>query len=156
MAARLIAGRNTFIRRLTGRADHVAVRLFLDGVCSALTLHLPCPWVAGTSPRHFDNGGDWDENPGALANYCHDRFSRVMGYPTQRDIEAARGAGAVLEAHHGFGARNSAIARSQYLIAFTWGDVGPAGSPGTQDAWRKAEGATRLYVCLWDLVHTAV
>jgi hypothetical protein len=126
-------------------ADHVAVRLFLDGKASSLTLHLPCPFVDG---KYLDTGSnDWRTNPGQSANYYHQKFSQAMGCDTLADIQTAISKGANVVVGAGFHQRNSQIAKSDVLLAFTWAVGDTPSDGGTLDTWNKCK-APKLHVQL--------
>ena len=48
--------------------------------------------------------------------------------------------GAKLFAHNGFHERNSHVATSDYLLAFTWGSGDVPMEGGTMDTWKKSRG----------------
>jgi len=126
-------------------ADHAAVRLFLGGGYAGLTLHLPCPWHRG---KHWDNGQySWKTNPGRTANVYHRRFSSETGADTLGELEHAKRNGAVMVAHAGFFQRNSAIAKADYLVAFSWADSPESITGGTKYTWRKCR-TQKLHVSL--------
>lgn len=131
-------------------ADHVAVMLFLENptAYSGLTIYSPAPWnntthaysVAPTSPQQFDAG--------SISNYYHGLFSQVIGRNTLLDIERAIALGAVFDtSRKGFKPRNTQVAKSDYLIAFTWGINEPADG-GTGDTWAKSKALYKIHVPL--------
>lgn len=123
-------------------ADHVAVALFLGGFgFASLKLCLPCKWVES---QHLDTGvDDWKTNPGRSANAYHRAFSKKLGKDTLFDIELAQQLGAVLVEGKGFHERNTDVAKSDFLIAFTFGLNGKPKVGGTLDTWQKAAPSTR-------------
>ena len=137
-------------------ADHVAVKLWMEhlDIFQGLRLHLPCSFVRDArSPRAYDSGGtDWRTNPGRTMNSLHQRFSARIGSNTMADLLAAEALGAVIDSSvKGFHARNTLIAQSEYLIAFTWGDsVHIPKDGGTLDTWNKCSG-TKVHVPLKSL-----
>lgn len=140
--------------RYVARADHVAVALFVEKNARSLTLHLPCPFVGGAFEERAD-AADWRTNPGKSANYYHRRFSQAMGSDTLQEIEGASQIGATLNAsYRGFHARNTAVAKSQFLLAFTWGTSDAPADGGTLDTWKKCS-STKLHVPLQSLVTEA-
>ena len=133
--------------------DHVAVRLFLRGGYAGLHVFLPCRWIRHVdSSRHEDTGeSHWSVNPGKSANSHHRSFSTVLGTNTLQEIEEARCAGAILlEDSKGFHARNSKVAGSDHLLAFTWSEGSAPTSGGTLNTWTKCV-TNRLHISLQHL-----
>ena len=64
--------------------------------------------------------------------------------PVQDEIRQAVSAGAVRRAYPGFAARNKHVAKSELVVALTWGAHGepPRGS-GTGQTWRMCRGTKR-------------
>ena len=113
-------------------ADHVAVRLYLEGFVSKLILHLPCEW--SNEAQYYDNGDyDWGTNPGRTSNYYHSKFSQIIGINSLDEIDQAIKKGAEICIHKGFHERNNYVAKCNCLIGFTWSNV----SGGTLDTWNK-------------------
>lgn len=148
--------------------DHSAVRLFLDGDITGLTLHLPCGFGRGAGGHP-----EFDESIscGRTANRLHRQFSETIGADTLEELAAAISRGARVYVHGGFLVRNTPIARaSGHLLAMTFSEVpgrhdiprgqrAPRGllcDGGTLDTWRKAAdiAAIRRHVCLHDFLKT--
>jgi len=53
---------------------------------------------------------------------------------------------------HGFHNRNSQVAKSDYVIAFTWGKEEPEDG-GTLDTWNKSKGK-KIHISLQELSRT--
>jgi hypothetical protein len=132
-------------------SDHVAVCLYLkhaDEGCRLL-LALPCEFV--NDNQYEDNKKQhWTKNPGGLANYYHRWFSGILGHDTLKDIKEALTRGASKVIGRGFHNRNNLIAKSTYLIAFTWETCPTHG--GTFDTWKKAKGASKVNIDLRELI----
>jgi hypothetical protein len=139
-------------------SDHVAVDLFLQhardtGAADAksasfegLTLYLPCA-IASDQPQFVDTADrKWQTSPGRTLNALHAQFAKKMGRDgpsaTIEDLLAAQRNGAVLHvgSDRGFHARNTRVAKSQYVLALTWSANAkrPTGGGGTADTWKKA------------------
>lgn len=118
-------------------ADHVAVKLYLDNFCQNLILHFPCKW---DNDKFIDNGNwSWKINPGKTANNYHHKFSQIMGNESLKDISNAINKGAIIiDDYNGFHSRNAEVAKSDYLIAFTWSSNGYPCDGGTLDTWKKS------------------
>lgn len=126
-------------------ADHVAVRLYLDGYVSKLILHLPCNWDNG---KYYDNGSsDWRTNPGKMANNYHQKFSQILCTNSLEEINRAIEKGAEVHIHRGFHARNTLVAKCDYLIALTWSDTDTPAAGGTLDTWNKCK-AQKYHISL--------
>ena len=95
-------------------ADHLAVRAFLEGKVSKLTLHLP----AMLTPQGFANDPD-----ARTANVYHAAFSKKTGLDSIAEIMEAVNRGATVKVSRGFKARNFLIGMdATHLIAFTFGN----------------------------------
>lgn len=127
-------------------ADHVAVTLFLFGWASAITLHLPAPFIDG---KFLDSGF---KSAGGAANYYHRQFSQVIDRDTLGQIAsiirlweagdprvnityeaASPGIG-------GMFARNSKVAQCENMLAYTFGVGAQPADGGTLDTWNKCQG----------------
>jgi hypothetical protein len=128
-------------------ADHLAVWLFLDGLATGLTLHLPAPFD-GT--RFI---GPQDSSASA-ANYYHREFSRVIGLDSLAMLDQAIEGGALItqepssNGYQGMIRRNAKVARdATTLIAYTFGRNKKPDNGGTADTWSKCMGE-RIHVPL--------
>lgn len=124
--------------------DHVAVSLFLQKreLGTKLELYLPCPLDVTCDPIKFEDTGvkDFRVNPGATVNRYHGNFSKALEYDTIKELKTAEALGAVLDTNHfGFHARNSQVAKSSYVLAFTWSSVEPEDG-GTKHTWSLCHG----------------
>lgn len=131
-------------------SDHVAVRLFSSDVkFDGLELYLPARLTDKHTDRGFpgciDSGSkDWRKNNGMVLNHYHKKFAEKLlltSTATLQEIRNARDRGAHIHVRDGFKARNTAVAQSEYMIAFTWGtrtDTPCKG--GTHDTWKKCHG----------------
>jgi hypothetical protein len=139
-------------------ADHIAVRLYLDGEVSGLTLHLPAEMRDG---RFVENPGERFD-VGRTANYYHRQFKQKTGVDGMAEIQQAIAMGAVVNVKKSFKERNTLVAQeADVVIAYTFGpsrqvtDVmagergfddpvaGGLKDGGTADTWSKATGAIR-------------
>ena len=117
-------------------ADHVAVRLFLDKKVSGLRLFLPAAFEDGS---YHDNGSkDAWENAGGTANHYHKLFQNSTGVNGLSDILIAKAHGAeLIPVLKGFHARNALVAKSDFLLACTFGQERMVKEGGTADTVRK-------------------
>ncbi len=122
-------------------ADHVAVKLFLDKKVPNLRLFLPCKWENGS---FRDNSlQDSFKNPGGTANYYHKQFLNTTGIHSLSQIQIAKGEGAELIDENskgsdlGFYARNALVAKSDFLLAMTFGNGPEVKEGGTADTVRN-------------------
>lgn len=111
-------------------ADHVAVKLFLDKKVPHLRLFLPSKFEGGS---FYDNGNrDPFKNPGGIANYYHKQFQTATGINSLTQIQIAKSEGAeLIEVEKGFYARNALVAKSDFLLAITFGNRHEVKSGGT-------------------------
>jgi hypothetical protein len=122
-------------------ADHVAVRLFLDKKAPHLRLFLPDLWDNGS--YHDTGEKDPYKNPGGTANYYHGLFQKATGINSLSDIQIAQAHGAELIDRNrqgkplGFHARNALVAKSDFILACTFGDKNMLKDGGTADTIRK-------------------
>jgi hypothetical protein len=118
-------------------ADHVAVKLFLKKKAPHLRLFLPAAWEDGT---FHDNGIPRDpvKNPGGTANYYHKQFLTATGIHSLSDIQVAKCEGAeLIEVTKGFYARNALVAKSDFILAMTFGNANEVKDGGTADTVRN-------------------
>ena len=111
-------------------ADHVAVRLFLDKKAPHLRLFLPCEWDNGS----FQDTGsdDWKVNPGRTANRLHKSFQSRTQINSLTEIHIAKSEGAeLIPVSKGFYARNALVAKSDFLLAMTFGNEHEVKEGGT-------------------------
>ena len=118
-------------------ADHVAVRLFLDKKVPNLRLFLPAAWEDG---RYKDNGitADPFKNPGGTANYYHRKFQVATHINSLSEIHSAKAEGAeLIPVEKGFYARNALVAKSDCILAITYGNGNEVKDGGTADTVGK-------------------
>jgi hypothetical protein len=110
----LVSGGAAFI-------DHVAVKLFLKKKAPHLRLFLPCEWDNGSFK---DNGtDDWKSNPGRTANRLHKAFQTRTQINSLSEIQIVKNKGAeLISVAKGFYARNALVAKSDFLLAMTFGN----------------------------------
>jgi hypothetical protein len=117
-------------------ADHVAVKLFLERKVPNLRLFIPAEWDDG----HFHDTGEKDpyKNPGGTANYFHKKFQQRTGINGLSDIQIAKAHGAELYCcRGGFHGRNAMVAKSDFILACTFGEKEMVKEGGTADTIRK-------------------
>lgn len=120
-------------------ADHLAVRLFLDGHVPFLTLHLP-------APMDCEFIGPY-KSAASAANYYHELFSARIGVNTLDEIIQASNMigchGTVQPAQAGYGgmfARNALVAKeAEGMLAYTFGEGNIPADGGTLDTWNKCQ-----------------
>jgi hypothetical protein len=117
-------------------ADHVAVRLFLDRKVPHLRLFLPAKWDDGIF--HDTGVKDPFANPGGTANYYHKKFQTVTHINSLSEIQISKNEGAeLIEVTKGFYARNALVAKSDFILACTFGKENEIKDGGTADTVRK-------------------
>jgi hypothetical protein len=129
-------------------ADHSAVRLFLDKKVPHLRIFMPAAWEDGS---YHDNGNkDAYENPGGTANHYHKLFQQNTGINSLTEILIAKSHGAeLIPVLRGFHARNALVAKSDFILACTFGDGKMVKEGGTADTIRKYLDRVRKEGC-WD------
>lgn len=135
-------------------ADHLAVRLFLDGRVKGLVLHLPAP-IDDTG--RF--AGPERESAGSVANYYHGLFKRATGVDGLAEIRVAIAKGAKVTqqpAAKGYGAmfaRNALVAKAaDTLLAYTFGEGDVPADGGTKNTWDAAAKSQRTHIALLPLL----
>lgn len=146
-ATSLIAPGSHLVSGGAAWADHLAVALFLSGHASALTLHLPAPFRNGRFVGPSSSAG-------SASNYYHQLFSRAIGRNTLADIAAVASmpnvSGTFEPAAPGFTAmfaRNKLVAKSDHMLAYTFGTGAVPADGGTANTWNQCTG-NRLHVPL--------
>jgi len=132
-------------------SDHIAVHIYLHkddynlNIIS-LKLDLPCRFDIDLS-KFEDNGNpDWKYNPGKVANYYHDKFNLITNNNSYKDLLQAINLGADIHIHKGFHSRNQYVAKSDYMLAFTFGKNYPEDG-GTKHTWDLCKGK-KLHISL--------
>ncbi len=104
------------------------------------------------TPQFIDNGEkNWTKNPGRTANIYHKKFSAEIHDNSLKQIQSAILVGADCKEYNGFHERNTRVADSRYLIAFTWGDADVPKKGGTRDTWDKCKGR-KIHIPLGSLI----
>jgi hypothetical protein len=111
-------------------ADHLAVRAFLEGKVSGLTLYLPARFENGA----FIPNPSVQFNPGMTSNKYHRAFSQACGIDSLAEIEEAMRRGAVVKVVEGFKKRNLEVAaHCSFMVALTFG----GGAADGEEPWRE-------------------
>ncbi len=127
-------------------SDHVAVDLFQSDYVKNAKLYLPTEWDAQNKKYHE---ADDMYDSGKTSNYYHKLFSTKVQRNTLQDIDSAIKKGLVVNTNHkGFKTRNTQVAKSDYLIAFTWGSGSEPNDGGTLDTWNKSNSKFKYHVNL--------
>jgi hypothetical protein len=121
----------TLVSGASAWSDHAAVLLYLNHGVPGLRLFAPCDF-----DKVFVGG------PAAAAlNQYHGQYREKTGQDSIAEIAEAVSRGAELRTDaRGFHARNSEVARSDYLMAFTFSNGPRPGTSGTLDTWNKCRG----------------
>lgn len=129
-------------------ADHVAIHIYLNkdkydlSNINELHLHLPCEFDMITH-KFYDNGNsDWKNNSGKVANYYHDRFIHITGcdsYEELYNVMTQIDQSVYVKVYNGFHSRNKYVAKSDYVLAFTFGKNYPEDG-GTKYTWDLCKG----------------
>jgi hypothetical protein len=125
-------------------ADHIAVHLYLhknEYQLNIISLQLDFPCKFDMITKKFEDNGnyDWKENPGKVANYYHDKFNAITGNNSYEELYKVINLGAETHVHKGFHSRNQFVAKSEYMLAFTFGKDFPEDG-GTKHTWDLCKG----------------
>lgn len=127
-------------------ADHIAVKLYLEGYVSRLILHLPCEY---SNNQYIDNGKSaWYENPGRTSNTYHKKFSQIIGEDSFQQITEAIKKGAEVGIHKGFHARNLLVAKCDHMVALTWNLGNEPSDGGTAHTWKNCSSKSKYHISL--------
>lgn len=135
-------------------SDHIALSLWLSRKETQLGiedihLHLPCEFDFGCR-KFVDRGSDdWRTNPGRTLNQYHRTFSLVVfGNKEESLNQISTLQPEQISVHSGFHSRNTLVAKSNFLLAYTFEKQPTSG--GTFDTWKKARknGTICFPVCL--------
>lgn len=129
-------------------SDHIAVLLFLKYIDEGLrlTLHLPCKF------KHGAFVGDTKTYKNAkYANNYHNNFSKKCKINSLADIQKAIDKGAKAKSYNGFHERNDQVAKTNYMLAFTFGTNGTPKKGGTSYTWNKSDCPYKTHVTIQDL-----
>ena len=130
-------------------ADHLAVKLFLDGSVKGLALHLPAPIAAGifTGPER--------SSAGSAANYYHGLFKRITGVDGMKEIDTAIARGALVTyepeaaGYAAMYARNKKVSDgSNAVLAYTFGAGDIPADGGTKATWDQSKAVSKVHVDL--------
>ena len=128
-------------------ADHVAVKLFLNKKVPNLRLFLPAEFECGS----FKDNGSVDpvKNPGGTCNYYHKKFNNITRINSLTEIQLAKGEGAeLIVVPGGFRARNALVAKSDCILAITFGferEVKDGGTAHTVEMYLKRVRKERIF-----------
>lgn len=131
-------------------ADHVAVSLYIGsqhsdgppGPYRGIHIHLPCAWDADrkrASEKTYE---------GRTMNSLHERFSKDTDQDSLHLLHTVRYLGGSIVEHKGFNERNSIVAQSRFLIAFTWGDDEIPKPGRTLHTWKEARRGFKVHIQL--------
>lgn len=129
-------------------SDHIAISLYLEGYVKKATLYLPAEFDTVTEKYVFKNN---QYDPGKISNYYHSLFSKKMGKNTLHEINLAIEKGITLNVGKGFKNRNTQVAKSEYMIAYTFGEGNEPADGGTSDTWLKSISDNKVHVSLKEL-----
>lgn len=127
-------------------ADHVAVALQHHDT----HLFLPAAWDGSRGAFQDTGVRDWRTNPGGTSNHWHRAFQATTGIPSLLDIGVFVMTGRTTTIQ-GFHERNKAVAQSEYLLAYTWGEGDVPADGGTSHTWGCCTGQ-RCHIPLSRLV----
>jgi len=125
-------------------ADHVAVKLFLEKKVPHLRLFIPCEFEDGMFVDKLalrvalPAANDTAYTPGKTLNHYHNLFSRKTCINSLTEIVLAKNEGAeILPCRGGFYGRNAMVAKSDIVLAMTFGEKNMVKDGGTADTVRR-------------------
>jgi hypothetical protein len=128
-------------------ADFVAIKLYLNKIVKNLRLYIPCQFKDGTfiDEKEKLREGLSDVNKFSTdqtLNYYHQNFQRKTGINSLSDMQIAKHKGAeFIPCKGGFYGRNAMVAKSDILLAMTFGEPDQPGNfvkdGGTADTVRR-------------------
>jgi hypothetical protein len=132
-------------------SDHIAVYLYLKHPESSLNLYFPCKWDY-LKKCFKDNGSShWTINPGRLANFYHNSFTKKIGFNTLEQLHYVIEHGAkVHDEFDGFHARNIAIGLAQFLIAFSFSKDAHPTDGGTVHTWKNSTSTNKIHFSIFN------
>jgi hypothetical protein len=142
-----ITSNDTLISGGAAFADHIAVKLFLEGKVAGLKLRLPAKIKDGKFVGAYGTAG-------RTANYYHAPFSKLLGVDTIAEIEQAikKGAEVTYETETSNKAmfiRNEKVAKeSNAMIAYTYGEGNEPADGGTKDTWNKSKYLDKTHISI--------
>jgi hypothetical protein len=127
-------------------SDHIVIKLFMENYISNGLLYLPAQWDSNNKKYAEDT------SCGKISNYYHKMFSNKIKTNTLEEIDSCIKNGLMIDVQFpGFFQRNSEIAKSDYLIAFSWSDLDYPTTGGTADTWKKTKTINKIHIPLNNL-----
>jgi hypothetical protein len=142
-----VSQNDTLISGGAAFADHIAVKLFLEGKVKELKLRLPAKISNGKFIGKYGTAG-------GTANFYHDKFSKVIGINTIEEIQQAINKGAEVTyeteiSNKAMFIRNDKVAKeSNAMIAYTYGESNEPADGGTKDTWNKSKYSDKVHVSI--------
>lgn len=127
-------------------SDHLVIDLFLESYIKKAKIFMPINWDS-TKKQYMESNHKFD--CGKTSNDLHKKFSQKIGRNSLEDIQNGINKG--LEINNkfwGFFNRNTQVAKSDYLIAFSWSTKGEPNDGGTKDTWNKSISEHKIHVDL--------
>jgi hypothetical protein len=90
---------------------------------------------------------DWRINPGNTANYYHSIFSKNEGIDSLEEIEKVINLGANILVYSGFHKRNTEVAKSDNILAFSYSKGDSPTDGGTSFTWKLSKGLKKHFSC---------
>lgn len=125
-------------------ADHVAVRLFLQGKAAKLILHLPSKFDAKNSVFYGNKSG-------FTSNFYHIEMQKKTQINSLKEISEAIEKGAIVTCWDGFFQRNDWVAKSPYIIALTFNNANFPKDGGTKHTWDQATTKNKYHIDIGSL-----
>lgn len=131
-------------------SDHIVVDLFLEDFIKKAILHLPAKWDSINKKYIENNDKYWDT--GLTSNKLHYAFSNKTKKHSLNEIDQAIKKGIqIIDTYSNFHKRNTEVAKSDYLIAFTFSDDNQPNDGGTQNTWIKCKSKNKIHISINEL-----
>lgn len=130
-------------------SDHIVIKLYLNNYVTNGLIYVPAKWDSNKK-KYCEQNNKMD--PGRISNYYHSIFSTKINSNSLEDIDNAIKKGIIIDDKNlGFFNRNSEIAKSDYVIAFSLSKNSFPEDGGTADTWKKCKSKNKVHISLFDL-----
>jgi len=138
-------------------SDHIVVTLFNKYEFKSGTLYLPCKFIQLSNGRYqYEDTGEhnWRVNPGKVSNYYHSKFKQATGIDSLNEIgQLSNNSNFKLDtSSFGFHNRNTDVAKSQYMIAFSMASGLEPNDGGTLDTWKKSTSIKKIHIAIPEII----
>jgi len=127
-------------------SDHIVISLYLENYVNQAKLYLPTEFDNITK-KYKENNSKYDA--GRVSNYYHKLFSDKTKINSLAQIGDSISKGIIIDnSENGFKNRNTKVAESDYMIAFSFSDSNEPTDGGTYDTWTKSKSKNKKHVSI--------